>query len=205
MTYHVPFEDLGKRGMSLKREVQRVLQPIDSINVKGWVAGGFLRAHLAGDPVKDVDLFFRHQEDFDRARAHYEMVAARVYETDHAVGVEHFSLPNKVDCVELVKSHFHPTLFDTLESFDFTICQVGSDGNGLWVGADFFQDVALRNLRLTGNVQGWRAIDTLRRAQKYIQLGYTLDATNRVALYNHIQAGPKVLSSLEPVDERASA
>lgn len=89
---------------------------------KGFIAGGCFKNILSREKVKDVDIFFHNQSDFDEAVAHFNSLVEE--------GTWTFKYRNNKACafqekgssmwVELIESVFG-TPEDILNNFDFTI------------------------------------------------------------------------------------
>lgn len=89
---------------------------------KGFIAGGCFKNILSREKVKDVDIFFHNQSDFDEAVAHFNSLVEEgtwtsKYRNNKACA---FQEKGSSMWVELIESVFG-TPEDILNNFDFTI------------------------------------------------------------------------------------
>lgn len=85
----------------------------------GFIAGGVFKNIFNDEPFRDVDIFFRNEEDYEQALAHfrYNRNYKKLYENDNCYAFTHKTLG--VD-VELIKRTFG-TPQEIIEMFDFSI------------------------------------------------------------------------------------
>jgi|SRR6185436_5411230 len=140
------------------------------------LAGGFIRATLANEPVNDIDLFISGDKETARMIAHnlsQNIDNGCVVETDNAFTVRGYPVVPQI----VYRWKFsHPS--ELLDSFDFSICQVAiwwaADCSD-WIGsrgANFREDFNskfLRYMRPIGNNVGQSFV----RLLKFARLGYT--------------------------------
>lgn len=94
---------------------------------KGYVAGGVFKNLFNGEPFKDVDVFFRNQEDFAEALSMFEK-DEDYYKFYDNKKVNAFKNKHTKITVELIKYKFSEPL-KLLSEFDFTITKVAYVNN----------------------------------------------------------------------------
>lgn len=180
----IPLSELKQKGLWNAR-----LDKIIPYLPKGaWIAGGFLRAMIAGenDDSGDIDFFFNTEEAFNKVLDLIKRPdsirgaekAFNYYTTPAAHNMEKLRI---VDCesevqfrpnIQLVRLFWFTSPEHVIDSFDFTVCQFITDGTTLWFGPKSFEDVqarAIRHHRETGD-----AIAALNRILKYQHKGYKI-------------------------------
>lgn len=143
------------------------------------IAGGSVRDYLAGDKVKDIDIFVSSKEVEDKLIAFLKEKGTLMNENDHLGNYKY-----KDRWVQVIRNKIFPMSAELILGFDFTICQAmlvcrkltnldtneETDTIDLITGNDFFQDLLAKHLRI-GTIQF--PLSTLERLQKYIKKGYT--------------------------------
>lgn len=138
---------------------------VDLADIKCWVAGGAVRAYLAGERIKDIDVFFPNEEEYKKA---YDKLTNKgdkniIFDSDNATKVYH----NKKK-VDLIK-HYFPTPKETLSQFDFTVTCVAIYESKLHHHVDFFIDLSNKSLIINSLPY---PLSTMQRLQRYIVRGY---------------------------------
>lgn len=148
-----------------------------------YVAGGFIRATIAGERVADIDVLGSDKGRLDYlAKTLAVERRGRVYETDNAFTV--LSPPR------IPVQFIHRWLFDNpkelVASFDFTIAQavvwwepdIGGDSEkGVWaslVSDRYYQDLAARRLVYLSPIRKEDAGGSLLRVRKFLKAGYSI-------------------------------
>jgi len=151
-----------------------------------WICGGAVRRTLLGASIdSDIDIFSSSAEQLDAAVEHLLNVLddrninhhtnSRNTSMVHEVVVK---LPHqsseKNDGIKSVKVQFikkyYPSVNDVLDSFDFTICQFGYDGENLFHGEYSLWDLGRRRLAVNRIT---RPVSSIRRLVKYSNQGFT--------------------------------
>ena len=129
-----------------------------------YVAGGFIRSYYLNELPKDMDLYFESEKYIDSMRT--VLISWGFFQTKDSGNaitmVSDFpwdSLPRKV---QLCKNHYG-TLESILDTFDFTICQIGVDGDEI-VKCDSFDSDFLDRV---GRYNIGCAFTSLKRLEKY--------------------------------------
>jgi hypothetical protein len=137
-----------------------------------WVAGGLVRRAIQGERgvESDVDYFFScSQQMADAQKMLVDGGASVTRQTDDTVSLS--VRWNATDvAVQLVAIKYYASLTEVLDSFDFTICQCGTDGENLVVGEFTLWDIARKRLALHRLTYGTA---TLQRLIKYGRSGFT--------------------------------
>lgn len=110
---------------------------------KGFIAGGYFKSKFLGLPVKDIDIFFESQEDYDQAlllygskegfKCTYASRHSSVF-TERATGI-------KVDLVR-----YFNTPANTIRDFDFTVNKFAYIGSSIIFHVDFYLHLDARIL-----------------------------------------------------------
>ena len=143
-----------------------------------YLAGGAARATLTQEPVKDFDVFFASQEQADAAER--ALIAAGAIPIPRAPGSVtvaprpgselirsiYLDLPG-VGPVNIARTHVFPSVDVLLDSFDFTVCQIATDGRVTRSSPGALADVEARRLCLVRET-------IAARIWKYLGRGYVL-------------------------------
>lgn len=149
------------------------------------VAGGYIRATIAGEKASDIDIM-SPTKDAASAEAYKlaeVMGKVKVYVTENALTVKTKPLP-----VQFISKWTFPNAGAAIESFDFTIAKAaiwwGRDViNGIeresmgWQSAchpDFYADLAAKRLVYTAPKRIEEAGGSLLRVLKFYQKGYRI-------------------------------
>lgn len=160
------------------------LQP--KIDPKKWaIAGGAIRAYLAGEEIKDFDIFTQDKETEDQLKNAILTLGGEILRENDLLA--DFKFKNR--WFQIIKGrHYDISNSSLIDSFDFTICgaMVRADG-GFDSVPTFFQDVLAKHLRV---IKITFPLASLQRMQRYIQRGYTacngtlLEMTKSLATVN---------------------
>lgn len=149
------------------------------------IAGGYIRATIAGERPSDIDLFGSDKEVLEKAAR--ELTGDRrgkFHETDNAYTV--LSPPRYP--VQFIHRWLFDEPQDLLASFDFSIAQaaiwwdkdgIADDGKGNWwsgCGDRFYTDLAAKRLHYLHPAREEEAGGSLMRVIKFIRQGYNIQA-----------------------------
>lgn len=160
-----------------------------------FVAGGFIRATIAGETPADIDLF---GDDKD----HLELVAtilkgrrdgATLHKTNNAITL---LTPGRMTVQFITRWTFRAAEL-LLPSFDFTVCQAAVwrhtyGKHGQWsglVGDRFYQDLAARRLVYTAPIREEEPGGSLMRVLKFTKRGYSVQVTSLGAVVARLMSG----------------
>lgn len=151
---------------------------------RAFVAGGFIRSVIAGDPINDVDIFcesFEVARDVAMALAEDE---SKLHQTSSA-----FTIRSLRPTTQVIKKWRGPTADKCIESFDFTIAKAAFWWDGEWVGIchdDFYAHIGTRSLVYERPSESMDAGGSLLRLIKFSKLGYSVDQKSLADLVCHV-------------------
>jgi hypothetical protein len=166
--------DLNSVIGRLPKDVQNLLR-----TNKIFLAGGFIRAIIAGEKARDIDLFGESKDSL-KAIA-YKFASDRkvkVHETDNALTL--LNAPRL--SVQFITRWLYSRPEDLAASFDFTICQAViwfDPESKLWnniISEGFYPDLAARRLVYTMPRRNEDAGGSILRVRKFITKGYNIQA-----------------------------
>ena len=139
-----------------------------------WIAGGAALRWWQGQPVgdSDIDVFCasakQAEEVIERIKDYGRW--QRKHESDNAVTLSYWSKEDsfKIWTIQIIKRRYFKSLEDIINSFDMTVCEIGTGGNEWVLGKQTAKDIRERNLRLKMPLQP----DALKRVVKYWTYGY---------------------------------
>lgn len=184
-------EDVARVVGALPRKVRTVLEEKGS---EVCVAGGFVRAVVAGERPSDVDLFVPSPTKAVELREALVGEDGHFFETPFA-----YSATIGGQLVQVIHRWTFCGAEEILASFDFSVARaaVWSYGPGSWDGAvseNFYRDLASKRLRYM--LADERRLDieaggTLLRTAKYLRRGYSISPEDlaKVALHASHAAG----------------
>jgi len=151
-------------------EIQNIIGLMPPLDIKTgpWIAGGAARRLLRGDSLKggDIDLFFKDQRSwkkFCKALDDYELIV----ETKRAktFRVNGF----QVQCINRI---FYLSLEEVFKDFDFSVCQIATDGFQIAATKQAQLDIKDDILRLAPNGKAAKH-SLVQRMIKYVGHGLT--------------------------------
>ena len=171
----LPDDILKKVVEALPQEVKEVLFVFPQL----FVAGGAIRSILAGEPVKDIDVFTTSLDVIPSAVQRYIMEFApwgdwKKTETPCTTTIS----VNEFSPVQFVNNIEYASPEDCIKQFDFTICQAAiwkaSIGWDSCCSPSFIRDVADKRLVYTAPDRVEAPGGSLWRATKFLQRGYSI-------------------------------
>jgi hypothetical protein len=138
-----------------------------------WLAGGAVRKFYLGQNIdhSDFDVWFADQDQFEAAKTKVSSLGvATVFSSDNAISYKYYTKnSNEAFNIQLIKRRFFSNPTDIINTFDFTVCQLVTDGRSLMVGPRTIADIKSRTLRLAQlEVQA----HIIPRMVKYMVYGY---------------------------------
>lgn len=138
-----------------------------------WIAGGACLRWYQNLPVgeSDIDVFCR-----DAIQAQYVIDQIKSYgrfqvkfESENAVTLQHHSKSYESDwTIQVITRRYFKSLQEVIDSFDITVCEIGTGGNTWLLGSVTARDIRERNLRFKLPLQP----DAPKRLTKYWAYGY---------------------------------
>lgn len=157
---NVRFENLFKTFLP-------ITNILDELDVKYFIAGGCIKDYFRNQSPKDIDIFFKTQEDLETVLKHFANQDSEiVVNNDKVVKIKH-----KDSIYDLIKM-LYPDVITLLESFDFTIAQfaITSDKEFFYT-EEAFQDLTKRQLMLNSLPY---PESTMIRVRKYMNNGFNI-------------------------------
>lgn len=172
VTPTVSLPDSADRPISADMFTARLLEYLELDIDKGpWLAGGAVRKFYLGQKIdySDFDLWFANLEQFNATR---NLVVAlgcnEVYSTDNAISYKYYDSSQPYN-IQLIRRRFFDNAQEIINGFDFTVCQLVTDGRRMKVGAETVLDIKSKTLRLA---QKSLPSHIVPRMIKYMVYGY---------------------------------
>lgn len=151
-------------------QVEKILDLLPPLSLKHgpFLAGGAVRRLLQGRAVDDGDLdfFFTHIGEFkkfERIMNDYERVHASAQASTYLVdGIK----------VQLIRRRFYENLGFLFGDFDFTVCQVATDGKQIAYSNRAVEDINNMTLRFAEKGRVTKST-VVGRMLKYVRHGFT--------------------------------
>jgi hypothetical protein len=165
---------------------------------KGFIAGGVFKNIFNNQKVRDVDIFFKSEEDFEDAKKLFAKDVDYIshYENDNCNAFKNIKT-NVV--VELVKRRYCEPQ-ELLEIFDFTIVQAAyikeesEDGSISYMFLRtwrFFEDLLLKKIVIDHEPENISLpANTYERAFKYTKYGFGLCRESKIKLIEALRVMP---------------
>lgn len=169
MDFHLDTWD-GTYPATLNTRFVNVFQQVISIcqSYDCYIAGGAARAVITGEPTSDIDLYFTEESSVWQVENDLRRRGTRTIKR----GVPTFTIDGvEVQCVTF-RTGFTPQ--DLLKSYDFTCCQIATNGRWVLRSEDYIRDQSSKTLRFTEEARYTPAnlLNRFWRIQKYLDKGY---------------------------------
>lgn len=166
----------------LREDLHRVVSHLPSdlieqikLTLSVVVAGGFIRDLIAGERIRNIDVFGVTKETLSMVATNLKTIRnGRLHFTDNAITL--LSPPRMP--IQFITRWLFMSSADILASFDFTICQAlvrWDTLNNKWMGecgSMFYHDLASKRLRYTNPVREEEAGGSMLRVIKFVEKGY---------------------------------
>lgn len=176
----------------LRFVVSRIPKDVREImkNNQIFLAGGFIRAVIAGEAPSDLDLLGPDKMLLENlALTLSQSRQGRVYKTDNAITV--LSPPRKP--VQFVHRWLYSDAEKLISEFDFTVVQVAvyweDDQWRSVCSPRFYPDLAARRLTYTHPQRHEDAGGSMLRVIKYVKRGYNIQAPSLAGVVSRLVAG----------------
>ena len=169
---------------------------------KGFIAGGCFKNIFNKEKVKDIDVFFESDKDFQEARLYYEGKDEeyyKFYENSNVIAFKNRSEYKNNITIELIRTTFG-TPEEILNSFDFTIVKFAYYKKLINIGEDdLIGDVEYRILhdenffehiqrkRLVVDDKMLFPVSTFERMLRYAKYGYFPCRETKIKLIEEIR------------------
>lgn len=117
-----------------------------------WLAGGAVRKIYLNEDIggSDWDFWFKSPEQFKRAKQKITDLGASVAHTsDNAVSFKYYTDDGSIQNLQIVKTQYFDTAQQVIDQFDFSVCQLATDGNTTIIGNITARDLRTKTLRLS--------------------------------------------------------
>ncbi len=177
--------------------------------IQACIAGGCITSIFTGQPINDIDIFFRTPEDYEKAEKYLNACESRKFRGTRAVcnteraktfamshnmkfcpdvvnyGISYFRKgeDEKEVIIQIVRSDINcGEVEDIVNRFDITACQAAFDfkTDTFVMGSRFLQDNARK--RIVINPETKNVVGTFYRIQKYIERGYSISPREYIKL-----------------------
>lgn len=160
------------------------------------LAGGFIRACVAGEKIKDIDLFVSCKED---ARKFINILKKDidVIETGNAFTIPRIGEPN----IQIIHRWVYSTPEKTIKSFDFTIAKaaIWYDGDEWCSVCDkyYYDDINNKRLVYCKPDRDEDCAGSFMRVIKFLKRGYDIDKDNLSQTLGRMMAGLDVPNNFD--------
>lgn len=179
----MPIDELKDMGINSTR----LNKIISELPFGAWIAGGFLRSVISSedDTDGDIDLFFNSEDSFQKMmeiiknpKTINAKKAFGFYNINDYADITKLRL---VDCesliefrpkIQLIRLYWFKTAINVIDSFDFSVCQLITDGKTLWYGPHTLDDIKTKTIRR--HLDTGDAVCSLNRILKYQAKGYKI-------------------------------
>lgn len=153
------------------REPVSIISP--NLEKGPWIAGGACLRWYQGQPVgeSDIDVFcanmMQAQAVIDRIKSYGRFTVK--HESENAITIDYSETgwANKWT-IQIIVRRFFANIAEVIDSFDITVCEIGTAGNSWAVGPTTARDIREKNLRFKLPLQP----DAPKRLTKYWTYGY---------------------------------
>lgn len=158
-------------------------------NHAGYIAGGCFKNIFNGEPVKDIDIFFKTPENAEFARNFFKSSKEYIFSYENTNCISYRNKQTGVR-VELITAYFGEPA-EMISKFDFSITKFAyfkDDETGEYEAVyhpDFFEHLTLRKLVIERNILF--PVSTFNRSLRYTAKGYGLCSESKTNLLAAIQ------------------
>lgn len=137
-----------------------------------WIAGGACLRWYQNQPVgeSDIDVFCANAKqaaDVIESVKSYGRFTTK-YESENAVTLDYWDKDSKRWTIQVITRRYFSSIDEVINSFDMTVCEIGTCGNEWHLGSFTARDIREKNLRFKIPLQP----DALKRLTKYWTYGY---------------------------------
>lgn len=158
----------------INEEFGRYLSKCFDLNLESgpWLAGGIVRKMYTNCSLgsSDWDIFFNNVNQLGQCLPKFieELKPTLVAETENALTYQ-VKYNGSMFSVQLIVKKFYKDVNDLFSNFDFSICQLATDGKNIKLGQHTAKDLKNKTIRQVGHIKP----DTiLYRLIKYTILGF---------------------------------
>lgn len=139
-----------------------------------WIAGGACLRWYQGLPVgeNDIDIFCNSHQQAIKVVENIKSWGrySTKHESDNAITLSYYSKGDytKNWTLQVIKRRYFNSLQEVVDSFDISVCQIGTTGEQWLLGNNTAKDIREKNLRMNAPLQP----DAAKRLIKYWTYGY---------------------------------
>lgn len=138
-----------------------------------WIAGGAALRWYQGLAVgeNDIDVFCANREQVDNLVEQVKSYGrySVKFDSDNATTLSHWNKDSDHQwTIQIIKRRYYNNLQEVIDSFDMTVCEIGTCGNEWLLNKYTARDIREHNLRMKQPLQP----DALKRLTKYWTYGY---------------------------------
>ena len=139
-----------------------------------WLAGGAVRKSFLGQTIEnsDWDIWLSSHTQFAHAEKKLANIGATVvHRSQNSITFKYsgHSVYDASQTIQLVKKRYYSSPEEIINNFDFTVCQLVTDGRSMVMGEKTLHDLNRRLIRHTSTTL---AKNVINRMVKYIVYGY---------------------------------
>lgn len=196
---------------SASGELKKLLGALPEFNLftGPWLAGGAVRRIYQGKSLQeaDIDIFTANKSQQMKFQDHLKQVGKLVHESSAAKSYE-VPVDGITFKVQLIHRNQYDNCIQLMKDFDFTVCQLVSDGSNIAYADGALEDINEGKLRFA--VEGRVTPKNMaRRAMKYLLYGFQPVQENFLSMittkvlpitnYYHISEGDDYTGDCEDV------
>lgn len=157
------------------------------------VAGGFIRASIANEPINDVDVFCSSEKEACQVMA--EILASNPAMGKNIVTENAITFVQYKPAIQIITRWTFPAATEVCNSFDFTCCRAAiffSKTTNAWSSCcdeRFYPDLAARRLVYCEPDRDEDAGGSALRVLKYYQRGYRIPLDSYAKILSRLVAG----------------
>jgi hypothetical protein len=186
-------------GTAHMSEWLKIMEKLPPLHRNGpWLVGGTVRRILAGEePTTDLDIMFKNEKQFeDYCGQLRERGAETIDESDRQITFSYEGWE-----VQPIRAVYSNTLIQTLNKFDFTICQFGFDGTNFVWGDNSVEHMQKGELVFLNTNDH---VSSMRRAFKYAKQGFFMTPES-IAKFLKTAAASNVSKDVDKWEAEAKA
>jgi len=202
LNINIPDSDLRFIVTRIPKDVRDLMMKYPDL----ILAGGFIRATIAGEKVSDIDIMARSEEYGKRAAMELAVSRkARIHTTENAITV---LAPPRIP-VQFITRWTYLAIDHVVLSFDFTIAQAAIQfdaAKNKWIGlcSDmFYVDLAAKRLNYVCPKRVEDAGGSMIRVLKFLNRGYKIQALSLSKVIARLAFGVNGIDSIYTEDKLA--
>jgi len=146
-----------------------VVKMIDPTADGPWIAGGACLKWFDNSPIgdADIDIFCANKNQASILIDKLHSKLQQVYKTENATTFREYK-GSKTWNIQVITKNYYSSLEEVVNSFDITVCEIGTDGDRWILGNQFAKDFHSKTLRMKYPLQD----SSVKRLLKYWVYGY---------------------------------